>query len=121
MMKGRRSSSTSVIMEVADDRAPLVVIDTTDVTINTGESVRLNSVISTYNKKPVTIFWECGQLEGNLWLTTSIKLSYIYCLKKGGGGHLSPGMDSISLYNHVIKYFKLQCQFLQLQLQFFTN
>jgi hypothetical protein len=65
MMKGKRSSSTSVIMEIADNRAPLVVIETTDLTINTGEAVRINSVISTYSKKPVTVFWECGQVEGN--------------------------------------------------------
>ncbi|XP_062615785.1 uncharacterized protein LOC134277467 [Saccostrea cucullata] len=64
MMKGKRSRSKSVVLEIVDNRAPLIVMDTTDLTVNSGEAIRLSSVISTYNKKPVKVFWECGHVEG---------------------------------------------------------
>lgn len=74
MMKGKRSSSSSVVMEIVDNRAPLVVMETTDLTINSGEPLRLSSIISTYNKKPVKVFWDCAQVEGR---SNSLNEGYI--------------------------------------------
>lgn len=74
MIKGRRSSSSSVIMEIVDNRAPLVVMETTDLTINSGEPLRLSSIITTYNKKPVKVFWDCAQVEGT---SNSINKGYM--------------------------------------------
>lgn len=74
MMKGKRSSSFSVVMEITDNRAPLVVMETTDLTLNSGEPLRLSSIISTYNKKPVKVFWDCAQVEGT---SNSINEGYI--------------------------------------------
>lgn len=70
-MIGKRSSSSSVVMEIVDNRAPLVVMETTDITINSGEPLRLSSIITTYNKKLVKVFWDCAQGEGT---SNSIKL-----------------------------------------------
>ena len=64
MMNGKRTSSATVITEVVDNQTPLIVMEKNDITINYGEALRISSLISTYNKKPVKIYWDCSNAKG---------------------------------------------------------
>ena len=64
MTKGKRTSSATVITEVVDNQTPLIVMETNDITFNYGEALRISSLISTYNMKPVKIYWDCSNAKG---------------------------------------------------------
>ena len=64
MTKGKRTSSATVITEVVDNQTPLIIMETNDITLNYGEALRISSLISTYNMKPVKIYWDCSNAKG---------------------------------------------------------